>query len=151
MKKGEGMPELTPLTDLEKSIVKQLGKARFPPATASKRFAVGLLNGNVTKLSDKGRRFLAYVVHRFRRQYTLSPQQQEWVREWNIPIEGDMKKHYTKRTVEASAYCPICNKMTQHAVLGGLLAGCLHMAEHPQPEREKAVEDKQQDLFGYHA
>ena len=62
-----------------------------------------------------------------------------------------MKKHFTRSTVEASSWCPICSKMTQHAVLGGRLAGCLHMAEHPQPEREKVAEDKQGDLFGYHA
>lgn len=58
-----------------------------------------------------------------------------------------MKKHFTKATVEASAFCKICGKMTQHQVLGGRLAGCTKMHEHPAPEREKMTEDTQGDLF----
>ena len=58
-----------------------------------------------------------------------------------------MKHFYTKATVEASAFCKICGKMTQHAVLGGRLAGCTKMHEHPAPEREKMTEDTQGDLF----
>jgi hypothetical protein len=58
-----------------------------------------------------------------------------------------MKKHFTKATVEASSWCPICNRMTQHGVLGGRLAGCLKQAEHPSPEREKVPETKQERLF----
>ena len=76
----------TPLTEIEQAIVKKLATASFPPATASKRFAHNLSDGYVKDLSDKGRRFLAYVVHRFRRQYSLSREEQEWVSQWSQPV-----------------------------------------------------------------
>lgn len=72
----------TPLTDLEKSIAKKLVGARFPPYSASKRFARDLGDGYIKELSDKGRAFMAYVVHRFRRQYTLTSDEQMWVDQW---------------------------------------------------------------------
>jgi hypothetical protein len=80
----------TPLTDVERSIVAKLSLARFPPATASKRFAGDLAAGYVKELSSKGRKFLAYVVHRFRRQYSLTDAEQRWVDGWlNAEIAPD--------------------------------------------------------------
>lgn len=81
----------TPLTELEHSILAKLSLARFPPATASKRFASDLASGYVKELSSKGRKFLAYVVHRFRRQYVLTSAEQGWVDEWlNAEITPDI-------------------------------------------------------------
>lgn len=72
----------TPLTELEKGIAAKLARASFPPATASKRFARDLAAGYVRELSDRGRMFLAWVVYRFRLQYTLNPAEQVWVSQW---------------------------------------------------------------------
>ncbi len=36
----------------------------------------------LVKLSDKGRRFMAFVANRFRRQYVLTEEEWAWVREW---------------------------------------------------------------------
>ena len=74
--------ERTPLTLLEQEIVRKLCQARFPPYSASKRFARDLGQGYVKQLSTNGRRFLAYVVHRFRRQYQLTREESQWVAEW---------------------------------------------------------------------
>ena len=73
---------IAPLSDLEKAVVAKLVTARFPLYTASKRFARDLDAGHVTRLSDRGRAFLAYVTHRFRRQYDLSADEQRWVETW---------------------------------------------------------------------
>jgi hypothetical protein len=72
----------TPLSGVELSIVAKLGRASFPPATASKSFARNLCDGYVKELSSRGRRFLAFVAHRFRRQYSLSEEEKRWVAEW---------------------------------------------------------------------
>lgn len=74
--------ERTDLTVVESDIVRKLSCASFPPATASKRFVRDLEAGYVKQLSGKGRRFLAYVAHRFRRQYQLNEIESAWVAEW---------------------------------------------------------------------
>ena len=79
-------PAKSPLSEVERSIAAKLGQASFPPATASKRFARNLSDGYVKELSDKGRRFMAYVTHRFRRQYSLTAEEQAWVNEWTQPM-----------------------------------------------------------------
>lgn len=77
-----GMPTPAPLSDLERGIVSKLSNVRFPPYTASKRFARDLASGYVVNLSDRGRAFLAFIVHRFRRQLQLSEEEWQWVRQW---------------------------------------------------------------------
>lgn len=72
----------TPLSPLEISIAAKIGSATFPPATASKRFARNLRDGYIKELSEKGRAFMAYVAHRFRRQYQLTEEEQAWVNDW---------------------------------------------------------------------
>lgn len=72
---------MTELSELEKAIYRKVASASFPPATASKRFMQG--NPDLLKLSDKGRRFMAFIAHRFRRQYVLTAEEQEWVDQWN--------------------------------------------------------------------
>lgn len=86
-----------PLSEIEQSIVRKLAGARFPPGTASKRFAGGLIDGHIRELSDRGRTFLAFVVHRFRRQYVLDEAEQSWVTEWlHRRIEQDGAKQNQK-------------------------------------------------------
>ena len=75
-------PPRTPLTELEQAIAKKLCSARFPAGTASKRFALNLGDGYIKDLSWRGRKFMAYIAHRFRRQYTLTPDEQAWVNRW---------------------------------------------------------------------
>lgn len=85
------MSERTPLNEVELSIIKKLSRASFPPATASKRFVRDLSGGYVKNLSGKGRRFLAFVAHKFRRQYALNESEWAWVNEWlswQAPEEG---------------------------------------------------------------
>ena len=72
----------TPLTDIEAGIAKKIGGASFPPATASKRFAQNLADGYVKELSPRGRRFMAFVAHRYRRQYSLTSAELDWISEW---------------------------------------------------------------------
>ena len=36
-----------------------------------------------------------------------------------------MSEHFTKNTVEASAWCPKCQKRTQHRVDKGIVGPCL--------------------------
>lgn len=55
-----------------------------------------------------------------------------------------MAHHYTKRTVEASAWCPVCYKMAPHAVFDGRIAHCKN--DHPHPEPEKP-DDRQLEMF----
>jgi len=38
--------------------------------------------GYIKDLSWRGRKFMAYIAHRFRRQYTLTPDEQAWVNRW---------------------------------------------------------------------
>lgn len=74
--------EMKPLTELERSIVEKYSRASFPPATAAKRLARDLSSGYIKQLSDKGRAFLAFCVNRYRRQYELSAEEAEWVKQW---------------------------------------------------------------------
>lgn len=74
--------QMSPLSPLEQEIARKLSEARFPPYSASKRFAREMGEGHIKQLSTNGRRFLAYVVHRFRRQYQLSAEEESWVAEW---------------------------------------------------------------------
>jgi hypothetical protein len=71
----------TEISALEASIIAKLATATYPPATASKRFVRDLSSGYIQQLSDKGRTFLAFVAHRFRRQYELTQEEWQWVRE----------------------------------------------------------------------
>lgn len=71
--------EMTPISELERGIITKMARAKFPPATASKRFVADLSSGYVKQLSPRGRAFLAFVAHRFRRQYQLNADEWAWV------------------------------------------------------------------------
>lgn len=72
-------PEKSPLSELERSIVSVVCGASFPPATAAKRFIMRLAGKEIQYLTPRGRWFLAYIAHRFRRQYALTVEQWQWV------------------------------------------------------------------------
>lgn len=74
--------ERWPIAEIERGIISKLSQASFPPYTASKRFVRDLESGSITALSWRGRMFLAYVAHRFRRQYVLSESEWAWVLDW---------------------------------------------------------------------
>lgn len=69
----------TDISDLERTIVCVVSGATFPPATAAKRFIKDLGAGYIKQLSPRGRWFLAFIAHRFRRQYSLTGEQWKWV------------------------------------------------------------------------
>jgi hypothetical protein len=48
-------------------------------------------------------------------------------------------QHYTKSTVQASAWCTRCRQMTVHQVLGGKLAGCKVCQKKPDVKSELPV------------
>lgn len=49
-----------------------------------------------------------------------------------------MPHHYPKSTVQASAWCPTCNKETPHYVWDGRLGRCMNEHPHPEPKKEPA-------------
>lgn len=57
-----------------------------------------------------------------------------------------MPHHYTKNTIEASAWCSTCNKMTMHYVWDGRIGRCQN--DHPHAVPQKQPEVNQGDLFG---
>lgn len=73
--------ERKPLTLIEAEIVSVVCRASFPPGTGAKRFIRRIVSGEINFLSPAGRRFLAFIAHRFRRQYVLSAEQWQWVNE----------------------------------------------------------------------
>lgn len=72
----------TSLSEIEQGIAKKIGGARYPPATASKRFAQNCAGGYIKELSPQGRRFMAFIAHRYRRQYALTSAELDWISEW---------------------------------------------------------------------
>jgi hypothetical protein len=75
-----------PISAVELSIVRKMQRlVTFPPATASKRFVNTL--SDRSQLTDKGRRFLAFIAHRFRRQWIGAATEEEfhWIVRYNVP------------------------------------------------------------------
>jgi hypothetical protein len=68
------------ISDFELALVNTVRRATFPAGHAHKRFIRDILP--LSKLSDRGRWFLASIAHRYRRQYRLTPEQIAWVNEW---------------------------------------------------------------------
>lgn len=71
---------LTPLDDMEKALYRKVQTANFPLATSSKRFMQG--DAEFIRWSDKGRAFMAFIAHRFRRQYMLNAEELAWIEKW---------------------------------------------------------------------
>lgn len=73
---------MTPLSDFEKELAAKVCGASMQAYSASKRFARDLNAGHIRQLSDRGRGFLAFMAHRYRRQYQLTAEEQAWVKKW---------------------------------------------------------------------
>ena len=73
--------DVNAITDFERELIATVGQATFPPATGAKRFIRDLKSGHITQLTENGRWFLAFIAHRFRRQYALRDDQWIWVNE----------------------------------------------------------------------
>lgn len=68
----------TPMTDVELSIVAKMQRSvTFLPGHAHKRFVRNLTPDS--KLSAKGRNYLAFIAHRYRRQWTASCEEFHWI------------------------------------------------------------------------
>jgi hypothetical protein len=52
-----------------------------------------------------------------------------------------MPEHYTRNTLECTAYCNVCERMTQHRVYDGRRGHCL---EHQAPELSKAQQRRRE-------
>lgn len=71
----------TPISVFERELIAIVSTATFVPNTGPKRFIRDLCAGRIENLTERGRWYLAFVAHRFRRQYMLSPEQWAWVNE----------------------------------------------------------------------
>ena len=69
------------LSAFEKELISVVAGATFRPATADKRFIRRLCSGEIQQISEKGEVYLAQIAQRYRRQYTLSAEQWQWVNE----------------------------------------------------------------------
>lgn len=70
-----------PVSEMESSIIATVSRATFPIASGPKRFIGDLRAGRKLRLSDGGRKYLAWIANRFRRQYDLNAEQLQWVAE----------------------------------------------------------------------
>ena len=74
-------PVRTPMTELEWKLVQGIhGSVTFPVGHSHKRFIRGLTADSL--LSEGGRRYLAYIAHRYRRQYQATAAEAAWIAEW---------------------------------------------------------------------
>lgn len=73
---------LRPIDQFERGLIDKVSGATFPPASNTKRFVRELYQGHKQNLSDRGRWYLAFIAHRFRRQYTLTNEEWAWVNLW---------------------------------------------------------------------
>lgn len=76
------MKDGSPITEMKSLLIRKLAAVRFPPGTASKRFARDLASGYIKQLSPRGRKFLAWVLNRFRAQVSLTNEEHGWVIHW---------------------------------------------------------------------
>src|SRR5579864_3701853 len=64
----------SPLSTLETRMIQRIqGSVTFPPGSSHKRF-IRRLNPQ-SQLSDRGRQYLAYIAHRYRRQWKASAEE----------------------------------------------------------------------------
>lgn len=60
-----------------------------------------------------------------------------------------MPEHYSKATIQASFYCPKCNKETPHHVADGRRGGCMTCIDNQAPKAivSPAPMPTQQEMF----
>jgi hypothetical protein len=95
------------MSEIEWAMVKKLKGASLQVASAGKRF-IRILNPE-SRLSDDGRRFLAELFHRYRRQYKTTDEETLWLKEW-----ADSARHRGSR-----GYDQTCCKLTEWEKLYG--------------------------------
>jgi hypothetical protein len=72
----------TPMDAIEQGIVRKLqGYVTFVPASSHKRFIHDLIPDR-SQLSDRGRAYLAYIAHRYRRQWKATHEEFCWIVRW---------------------------------------------------------------------
>ena len=72
----------TPLDSIEQGLVRRLqANVSFPPGYAHKRFIHDLIPER-SQLSDRGRAYLAYIAHRYRRQWKATHEEFCWIVRW---------------------------------------------------------------------
>lgn len=110
------MTDDTIITDFELALVRRVQQATFPPGMSHKRFIRDL--SDKTKLTDRGRWYLAHIAHRYRRQYTLSEEQWAWIRERladgipGFPKEPRPANEEPALGVTQKNICPLCSQET---------------------------------------
>lgn len=71
-----------PINPLELGLVEKMAQqVRFPVGSAHKRFVHNL--GEHSQLTDGGRRYLAFIAHRYRRQFKANEEEQGFIAKWN--------------------------------------------------------------------
>jgi hypothetical protein len=71
----------TSMNEIEWTIVRKLqGHVTFPPGHSHKRFILGL--NEYSRLSDRGRNYLAYIANRYRRQWKTTHEEFAWIVQW---------------------------------------------------------------------
>lgn len=71
----------SPIQPIEWSIANKMQcQVTFPVGSAHKRFVRGL--SEKSQLSDRGRAYLAYLAHRYRRQWQGTTEELEWLVRW---------------------------------------------------------------------
>jgi hypothetical protein len=72
----------TPMDAIEQGILRKLqAHVTFVPASSHKRF-IHDLNPDRSQLSDRGRAYLAYIAHRYRRQWKATHEEFCWIVRW---------------------------------------------------------------------
>jgi len=72
----------TPMDAIEQGIVRKLqGYVTFVPASSHKRFIHDLIPDR-SQLSDRGRAYLAYIAHRYRKQWKATHEEFCWIVRW---------------------------------------------------------------------
>lgn len=73
---------IQPVTEHENRLIGKVSSATFPAGSSHKRFMRNWGPPESRKLSDEGRRYLAYIAWRYRKQYKLSPDDLLFIRKW---------------------------------------------------------------------
>lgn len=71
----------TELTTVELMLIEKLQRSvTFPPGSSHKRFIRGL--DQHSQLSEAGRCYLAYIAHRYRKQWQANDDEFQWMVRW---------------------------------------------------------------------
>jgi hypothetical protein len=72
----------TQMDAIEQGLVRRLqANVSFPPGSSHKRF-INHLDAERSRLSDRGRAYLAYIANRYRRQWKPTHEEFCWIVQW---------------------------------------------------------------------